>query len=84
MRRAPTILFALSIIVFAIGIAVAVMTAHLTADQASNAMLSGVASRTNGIAQIQLFAGIMAALQNATWPFAAGALVWAVQSRPAR
>lgn len=84
MRRAPTLLFALSLIVLAIGLAVAFMSAGFTAHQVSNAVPSSTfALQANGVARIQLLNGIGTALQNALWPFAAGALVHAVQWRPA-
>lgn len=84
MRRAPTILFTLSLIVLAIGLAVAFMSAHFTAHQVSNAVPSDTFTlQANGVARIQLLSGIGTALQNALWPFAAGALVRAIQLRQA-
>lgn len=77
-------MFTLSLIALVIGLAVAFMSAHFTAHQVSNAIPSGTfASQANGVARIQLLSGIGTALQNALWPFAAGALVRAMQSRPA-
>ena len=81
MRRAPTIMFVLSLIVFALGLAVAYMTAHLTAQQAGNAMFGGATANMNGIARVQALGGVVTALQNALWPFAAGAITFAIQSR---
>ena len=84
MRRAPTILFTLSVIVLAIGLAVAFMSANFTGQQVTNAAPSGTLKlQANGVVRIQLLHGIGTALQNALWPFAAGALVRAVQLRPA-
>ena len=83
MRRAPTILFVLSLVVLVIGLIVAFMSASFTAQQAANIPFGAIAPRADGIARIQLLSGISTALQNAIWPFAAAALVCAVQWRPA-
>ena len=81
MRRAPAILFGLSLTVLAIGVIVAIMTSLLTSAQVGHAPLSSVTTSGYGVARIQLFSGLMAALQSASWPFAAAALVHAFQSR---
>jgi hypothetical protein len=81
MRRAPAILFGLSLTVLTIGVIVAIMTSLLTSAQVSHAPLSSVTIGGYGVARLQLFSGLMAALQSASWPFAAGALVHAFQSR---
>jgi len=83
MRRAPAILFVLSLIVLVIGLLVAFWSASFTAHQVANAPFGVVAPRADGIARIQLLSGISTALQNAIWPFAAGAIVRAIQWRPA-
>jgi hypothetical protein len=81
MPLAPAILFSLSLTVLAIGVIVAIMTSLLTAAQVSHAPLNSVTTGGHGVARIQLFSGLMAALQSASWPFAAAALVHAFQSR---
>jgi len=81
IRRAPVILFGLSLTVLAIGLIVAIMTSLLTSTQVSHAPLSSVRVGGYGVARIQLFSGLMAALQSASWPFAAAALVHTFQSR---
>jgi len=81
MRRAPAILFGLSLTLLAIGGIVAIMTCLLTSTQVGHVPLSSVTISGYGVARIQLFSGLMAALQSASWPFAAAALVHALQSK---
>lgn len=81
-RRAPAILFVLSAIVLVLGLAAAFMTAYLTVQQAGNTAFGPVATSARGVARIQLLGGISTAFHSALWPFAAGALVRAVQARP--
>ncbi|PTS90189.1 hypothetical protein DBR17_01770 [Sphingomonas sp. HMWF008] len=80
--RAPTILFIVSAIIFVAGVVAAVMTASLTIQQVQHGLPSGATSGADGVARLQLLVGIVGAFQNAVWPFAAGALVRAIQSKP--
>lgn len=80
-RRAPAILFILSVVIFVGGIISAISIASLTMQQVHGLAASAGGRSVNEIAQSQLFVGIMSALQSAVWPFAAGALIQSVQSR---
>lgn len=81
MQRSPAILFGISLIVLAIGVVVAVMTSLATSEQVSRAPLNLLSNSGHTIARIQLFSGLYGALQSASWPFAAAAIVYALQSR---
>lgn len=80
-RRAPAILFMLSIVIFVGGIISATSIAGLTTQQVHGLAASAGGQSVKDVAQSQLFIGIMSALQSAVWPFAAGALIRSVQSR---
>jgi hypothetical protein len=82
-RRAPAILFVLSAFIFIGGIVSAMSIADLTSQQVHGLVAGAGAQNIKGVAQSQLFIGIMSALQSAVWPFAAGALIQSLQSRGA-
>lgn len=82
-RRAPAILFVLSAVIFIGGIISAISIASLTTQQVHGLAAGAIAQNVKGVAQSQLFTGIMNALQSAVWPLAAGALIQSVQNRGA-
>jgi len=66
MHRAPAILFGLSLADLVIGVIVAIMTSLLTSVQVGHAPLNSVTTSGHAVARIQLFSGLMAALQSAS------------------
>ncbi|WP_448664059.1 hypothetical protein ACG3SL_05080 [Sphingomonas sp. CJ20] len=81
MYKAPAILLAVSLIILLIGVVVAVMMYLATSAQVSSAPMHILAEGGYKIARIQLVSGVYGALQNACWPFAGAAIVYALQSR---